>query len=55
MLNVSQRFVDDVLWPEYEEMADLLHEYLDDVTTSVIEDVLGQKDEDAAEIAGELR
>ena len=54
MLRAPERFVDEVLWPEYEEMSDILTDYLDDVTTGVIEDVLGQEDTDTDVISGSL-
>jgi len=54
MVRVSERFVDEILWPEYEEMSDILTDYLDDVTTGVIENVLGQQDDDADVISGTL-
>ncbi|MFB6350253.1 MAG: hypothetical protein ABEK29_00465, partial [Bradymonadaceae bacterium] len=54
MVRAPERFIDNVLWPEYVEMAEILTDYLDDVTTSVIEDVLGQTDTDANVVSGEL-
>lgn len=54
MLRASRRTVDLVLWPEFEKMADILYAYLDEVTTRVIEDVLGQADQDANVVSGEL-
>ncbi len=54
MLRAPKRFVDNVLWPEYLQMSEILYDYLDEVTTSVIEDVLGQSDTDADVVAGEL-
>jgi hypothetical protein len=54
MVRAPERFIDDVLWPEYQEMAEILMDYLDEVTTGVIEDVLGQQDTDADVVSGEL-
>lgn len=54
MVRAPERFLDDILWPEYLEMSEILTEYLDDVTTSVIEDVLGQRDHDADIVSGTL-
>ena len=43
MAMVSQRFVDEVLWPEYEALSEELSKYLSDVTDRVIEGAFGQK------------
>ena len=36
MCVVSRGFVDEVLWPEFEELDDTLRKYLDDVTNRII-------------------
>lgn len=40
MAKVPERFVDETLWPEFEELRDTLHEYLDEVTDRVISESL---------------
>lgn len=39
MVKVSKRFVDDTLWPEFEQLSDVLQAHLDDVTSRVISQV----------------
>ena len=36
MARVSKRFVDDTLWPEFQEISDTLRSYLSDVTDRVV-------------------
>lgn len=36
MANVSARFVDETLWPEYQKLSQTLRKYLDDVTDRII-------------------
>ncbi len=36
MANVSRRFVDETLWPEFQEINKTLHSYLDEITNRVI-------------------
>ncbi|MEZ6126735.1 MAG: hypothetical protein R3C49_26740 [Planctomycetaceae bacterium] len=36
MARVSERFVDETLWPEFVELSDVLKDYLNDVTDRVI-------------------
>ncbi len=55
MLDVAPRFVDEVLWPEFEQLSETLEQYLDDVTTRVIAEAVHEDQSDAAvarEIAG---
>ena len=40
MARVPQSFVDDVLWPEFERINDVLHEYLDETTNRVIAETI---------------
>lgn len=40
MAKVSQRFVDETLWPQYEAFSDSLREYLAEVTDRVVSQVL---------------
>jgi hypothetical protein len=39
MVQVSKRFVDETLWPEFEQLSDVLRDHLDDVTSRVISQV----------------
>ena len=47
MVKVSETFVDDVLWPEFEALSATLEEYLDEVTTRVIREMFEVEDKDA--------
>lgn len=38
MAKVSERFVNETLWPEFEALSSTLSEYLDDVTSRVVEE-----------------
>jgi len=40
MAKLSQRFVDDTLWPQYEAFSDSLREYLAEVTDRVVSQVI---------------
>ncbi|ACY16607.1 hypothetical protein Hoch_4109 [Haliangium ochraceum DSM 14365] len=40
MARVSARFVDETLWPEFQEIHDVLVSYLDDVTSRVLTQVI---------------
>jgi hypothetical protein len=51
MAKVSKRFVSETLWPEYEELSNVLHRHLDEVTGRIIaaaihEDISDAKDAD---------
>lgn len=46
MARVSRRFVDETLWPEFQQFSQTLEEYLSEVTDRVLKTVLG---EDVAE------
>lgn len=50
MVRVAQRFVDDTLWPEYQQLSATLETYLDDVTTRVVAHIHVDTS-DASEIA----
>ena len=55
MLKAPRRFVDETLWPEFEELHELLHEHLSRVTDRVVSDVLHPDTSDAATVpAGSL-
>ncbi len=47
MAKVSKRFVDDTLWPEFQEISDTLRTYLSDVTDRVVSQVIHQDSSDA--------
>ncbi len=53
MVRVSKGFVDQTLWPEYQELAKSLTEHLEAVTDRVIGEVL-QEDGRDAEVRAEL-
>ncbi len=44
-LNVPEPFVDETLWPMYNEYYEILHEYLMDVTDEVIREMFGEQQE----------
>ncbi len=46
MLTVVPSFVDDLLWPEYEQLADALREYLDEATARIIREEVFKDAED---------
>lgn len=51
MLRVPKGFVDQVLWPEFQELNAALMHYLNEVTTRVIRDEVHRDTSEAAEIA----
>lgn len=51
MVRSAESFVNEHLWPEYQGMAQLLQEHLDELTTRVISEVLKTEDVDASEQA----
>lgn len=50
MLRVPKRFVDQVLWPEFQELNAALMQYLNEVTTRVIRDGVHGDTSEAAEM-----
>lgn len=50
MARCSESFVDDTLWPQYNEMADVLRHYLNDITERVIQGVVYDGDTEIAEV-----
>ncbi len=52
MARVSKKFVDETLWPEFEEFSDSLESYLSEVTDRVVSQVICQ-DSSEAEIISE--
>lgn len=47
MAQLSKKFVDETLWPEFQEISATLTDYLSEVTDRVISDVLGQESTEA--------
>lgn len=55
MARVSRSFVDQTLWPEFEQLSRALREHLEAVTARVVSEVLhGGSDDSATVVAGEL-
>ena len=48
MVRVSERFVDETLWPEFQELSSTLRTYLSDVTDRVVAEVLQADSSDAS-------
>lgn len=51
MVKVSKRFVDETLWPEYEQIAQVLRKHLDEITDRLIAHGIHKDRSEAAEIA----
>jgi len=53
MARVSKTFVDETLWPEFEQLSDVLRKHLETITDRVIAEVLDVHDggADAQEVA----
>ena len=51
MANVSKRFVNETLWPEYEQLSSVLQTYLNDITERVIKEAIHKDTSEATEIA----
>ena len=47
MARISTRFVDETLWPEFQEISKTLRRYLDDVTDRVIAQVIHEDSSEA--------
>lgn len=47
MARVSRSFVDDTLWPEFEELSKALHAHLDEITNRVIRESIYAEDAEA--------
>jgi hypothetical protein len=54
MLRVPKRFVDQVLWPQFQELNAALMLYLNDVTTRVIREEVHRDTSEAAEMPQQL-
>ena len=53
MAKVSESFVQETLWPEFQELDKILHSYLEETTERVIREGLNS-DSSEAEVRGEL-
>lgn len=51
MVRAPRRFVEETLWPEYEQLASTLRAYLDEVTDRVVTEALHRDNSEAAEVA----
>lgn len=51
MVRVPERFVDETLWPEFQQLSATLREYLEDVTDRIIGDAIHADQSDAGEVA----
>jgi hypothetical protein len=51
MVKVSKRFVDETLWPEFQQLSATLRDYLDEVTERVVREVLHGDSSEAEEVA----
>jgi hypothetical protein len=49
MAHVPQNFVDEILWPEFQELSSTLDEYLDQVTNRVISEAVHGDTSEASE------
>ena len=47
MAKVSKRFVNETLWPEFQEISETLQRYLSDVTERVVRQVIHQDSSEA--------
>ena len=47
MARISQRFLNETLWPEFEELSDILRRYLSDVTDRVVRQVIHRDSSEA--------
>jgi hypothetical protein len=51
MARVAKSFVDETLWPEFQQLSATLQTYLDEVTTRVVAQVVHSDTSDASEVA----
>jgi len=52
MVRVPKSFVDQTLWPEYQQLREALNEYLNDATERIIREEVYRDTEEAPERAG---
>lgn len=50
MVKVSQRFVHETLWPQFQQVSQTLHTYLSEVTDRVVSQVLSEDLSEAVEV-----
>ena len=50
MVRLQRKFLDEILWPEYLQLSQLLHDYLDEATRDVISRGIHRDLSEAAEI-----
>ena len=55
VVRVSKRFVDETLWPEFQQLSATLRGYLDEVTERVVREVLHGDSSEAEEVAAPRR
>jgi hypothetical protein len=55
MAKVSKRFVNETLWPEYEQLSSVLQTYLNEITERVIKEAIHKDTSEATEIAEPAR
>jgi polyribonucleotide nucleotidyltransferase len=53
MAKVSEKFVNEILWKEYQELNEVLHSYLEEITTRVIRESINT-DSSEAEVVDEI-
>jgi hypothetical protein len=51
MAKASKRFVDETLWPEYEQLSGVLRTYLSEITDRIVKQAIHQDTSEAAEVA----
>ena len=51
MVKVPRSFVDETLWPEFQQISSTLRTYLDEVTERIIADVIHADSSEAVEVA----
>ncbi|MBN1604988.1 MAG: hypothetical protein JW940_00055 [Polyangiaceae bacterium] len=51
MAKVSNRFVDETLWPEFQQLSSVLKSYLDEITERLISEAIHKDTSEAPEIA----
>ena len=52
MVRLQRKFLDEILWPEFLQLSQLLHDYLDEATRDVISRAVHRDLSEAAEIPG---
>ena len=51
MVKVPKRFVDETLWPEFEQINAAMQTYLDEVTDRIVAETIHGDSSEAAEVA----